>query len=86
MKNKVQEAFFSFLAFYLFACGIAAIVLMGLLLIPLLIITLFALAIREVCIWKRKAKHLTPKNNSNVEQQPKAIVQSISSRSYKKAA
>lgn len=58
MKNKVLETFFSLLALYLFACGLATAVVLGILFIPLIFITLLVLVVREVNGWKRKTGHL----------------------------
>lgn len=54
MKNKIIEACFTFLALFLFACGFAAAVFIGMMLMPLAFVAVFGLAFREIIIWKRK--------------------------------
>lgn len=54
MKNKIIEACFIFLALFLFACGFAAAVFMGMMLMPVAFVAVFVLAIREIIIWKRR--------------------------------
>lgn len=56
MKNQIAEACFTFLALFLMACGIAAAIFIGMLLMPVAFIAIFVLAIREIIIWKRKAR------------------------------
>jgi len=60
MKSKVFEACFTFLALFLFACGFAATVFIGMMLMPIAFMAVFVLAIREIIIWKRKIKPVKP--------------------------
>ena len=55
MKNKFIEALFSLLALYLFACVIAAAMVLGMLLVPIVFVALFIMAIRDLITRKRKA-------------------------------
>jgi hypothetical protein len=54
MKNKIIESCFAFLALFLFACGFAAAVFIGMMLMPVAFVSVFVLAIREIIMWKRK--------------------------------
>ncbi|MER3471554.1 MAG: hypothetical protein C4330_09515 [Chitinophagaceae bacterium] len=60
MKSKVFEACFTFLALFLFACGFAATVFIGMMLMPIAFMAVFVLAIREIIIWKRRIKPVKP--------------------------
>ena len=56
MKNRICETCFSFLALFLMACGISVAIFTGMLFMPLAFIAVFALAVREIIVWKRNKK------------------------------
>jgi Flp pilus assembly protein TadB len=62
MKSQIAEACFTFLAIFLFACGIAAVIFIGMLLMPVAFAAIFVLAIREIIIWKRKTRETKQKD------------------------
>ncbi len=50
MKGKIRELFYSFLALFLYGCAFAAAVFLSILLIPVLIVTMLVIAIREMIL------------------------------------
>jgi len=81
MKSKVLKtgalSLISFLAFYVFACLIAAVVALGMLLMPLVIIGIVIVAIREIIRWSRKTKEVQQRSRMIVKPQPGAIVKDM---------
>ena len=61
MIKQLKQAEMFFICFYLIACLVAFALAMGMLLIPLAMLMVVVLAIREIIIWKRKeAKQTVP--------------------------
>jgi|GEM_PF-4934082 len=58
MENKMRKAFFRLMAFYLFAIGMAAFVVLGVIMIPVIFIMLLGVAIKELVVWRRKSKSM----------------------------
>jgi fatty acid desaturase len=87
MKNKLMEACFAVLAFYLFACGVATTVVLGILLMPVLFITLLFLAVRELIKWKRKQTMERQKTSVGMRINRKVVIRPMPSyQPYKKVA
>jgi hypothetical protein len=56
MKNIRFEKFFSFFGLLLMAFGVSALILLGIMFMPLVVIVIFFLACRQIIIWKRKKR------------------------------
>ena len=87
MKEKIRELFYSFLALFLFSCAFAAAVLLSILLIPVLIVTLFVIAVREIIVWRRKNKKVRGNSVVIVEHRETAVVRTMpDNRPFRKVA
>lgn len=87
MRNQFIEACFKALAIYLLACGVATVVVLGILLMPVLFITILFMAAREVIIWKRKHKTEKGKITVSTRLKRKAVIRYLPfNLPYKKAA
>lgn len=53
MKKKISEAIYSLFAIFLFACGFAALLLAGIVMIPLLLVALFIIALKKLIRWRK---------------------------------
>lgn len=71
MKNKFIEAIFSLLALYLFACVIAAAIVWGMLLVPLVFVVLLVAGIWDLA--SRKMKTSKSEQISSVKAKGKVI-------------
>lgn len=86
MKSKVKEVCFTFLALFLFACGFAAIIFIGTMLMPIAFIAVFLLAIKEIIIWKRTTKLAKPFALETRKRQTGIIIKMIYSNTERKRA
>jgi Flp pilus assembly protein TadB len=87
MRNQLIEACFKALAIYLLAFGVATVVVLGILLMPVLFIAIVFLAAREVVVWKRKQKIENRKTAVGTRLNRKAVIRAMPFHEpYKKAA
>lgn len=87
MKKKIRELFYSFLALFLFSCVFAAAVFLSILLIPVLIVTIGVIAIKEMIVWRRKNKKVKGNSVVIVEHRETAVVRTMpDNRPFRKVA
>jgi hypothetical protein len=86
MNKKIREALYSFLLLLLFACALAAVVLLSMLLMPFAAIAIAVVAIKEMLTWSKKSKRAN-KGTAAASHRETAAVRTMQQNSrYQKAA
>ena len=86
MNSKICKIWISFIAITMFAGIVGLAILLGILLMPIFILTILIMSIREAITWRRKTRQSKPYSTIVVNRQEKAIIKKISPYTSKNKA
>ena len=61
MVKQLKQIFWLFIAILLFACFAASVIVLGMLLMPVAMLVIFGLALREIICWRKKNTKVVPR-------------------------